>query len=92
MENWFENQKLANLPLFSKPYCLNKQWYSKEKLDPVPSVLLLRGDEGEWEPAEASSDDNEVALLFSDLGLCFGSFIWITAFQKSLKTKKNKLN
>jgi len=35
--------------------------------------LLLRGEEGECDPAFASKEDRDVALPFSDLGLCLGS-------------------
>ena len=39
----------------------------------LPNALLLRGEEGEWDPALASKEDRDVALPFSDLGLCLGS-------------------
>jgi len=37
--------------------------------------LLLRGEDGECEPA-ASKEDKDVALPFSDLGLLLGSWMF----------------
>ena len=56
-------------------------WGSPFAIIDLPNALLLRGEEGEWDPALASKEDKDVALPFSDLGLCLGTCTCNPAFQ-----------